>query len=148
MELITQISCEVEEVLAHTKRELVEKIPNNVRKFFIENSKDVTEYKAKYNPDISLEEQDLLEETKGILTLFYRDYWCTEEEKLALEKILNENEQKYQEELREKYNPDIFEKDENFKEKIITEVSNVPAFVIELKWYEKLFQKIKIFFRI
>lgn len=148
MELITQISCEVEEVLAHTKRELVEKIPNNVRKFFIENSKDVTEYKAKYNPDISLEEQDLLEETKGILTLFYRDYWCTEEEKLALEKILNENEQKYQEELREKYNPDIFEKDENFKDKIITEVSNVPAFVIELKWYEKLFQKIKNFFRI
>lgn len=141
MELITQVSCEIEEVLAHTKKELVKKIPNNIREFFIKNSKDVTDYNAKYNPDISLDEQDLLEETKGILTLFYRDYWCTPEERLELETKLDENEKKYQEELRNKYNPDIFEKD-----KVIKEKATVPAIVVELKWYERFFQKIKKFF--
>ena len=31
MELITQVSCEIEEVLAHTQKELVQKIPINIR---------------------------------------------------------------------------------------------------------------------
>ena len=142
MELITQVSCEIEEVLAHTQKELVQKIPINIRNFFLENTKNVTDYTAKYNPDVSLNEQELLDETKGILTLFYRDYWCSEEEKKKLENILNENERKYQEELRKEYNPDVFAKSTNI-EVIDKETSNMPAVIVELKWYEKVLEKIK-----
>ena len=142
MELITQVSCEIEEVLAHTQKELVQKIPINIRKFFLENTKNVTDYTAKYNPDVSLNEQELLDETKGILTLFSRDYWCSEEEKKKLENILNENERKYQEELRKEYNPDVFAKSTNI-EVIDKETSNMPAVIVELKWYEKVLEKIK-----
>lgn len=145
MELMTQVSCEIEEVLAHTKKELVQKIPNNVREFFLENSKNVTDYRAKYNADLPLEEQNLLQETKGILTLFYKDYWCTEEEKLQLDKILNDNERKYQEELREKYNLDIFAKINNINTAIRTDTPNIPTVIIEKKWYEKILEKIKNF---
>ena len=144
MELVTQMCCEVEEVLAHTKMELVEKIPSNVRKFFIDNSKDVIDYEAKYNIEIPLKEQDLLEETKAVLTLFYRDYWCTPEEKIKLEKILDENEKKYQEELREKYNPDVFANNSNFTRETKKE-ETMPAMIVELKWYQKIFEKIKMF---
>lgn len=142
MELITQVSCEIEEVLAHTQKELVQKIPINIRNFFLENTKNVTDYTAKYNPDVSLNEQELLDETKGILTLFYRDYWCSEEEKKKLENILNENERKYQEELRKEYNPDVFAKSTNI-EVIDKETSNMPAVIVKLKWYEKVLGKIK-----
>lgn len=144
MELVTQMCCEVEEVLAHTQQELVEKIPSNVRKFFIDNSKDVVEYEAKYNIELPLKEQKLLEETKAILTLFYRDYWCTPKEKVELEKILDENEKKYQEELREKYNPDVFTNNSKIIKETIKE-ETMPAIIIELKWYQKIFEKIKTF---
>lgn len=146
MELITQVSCEIEEVLAHTKQDLVQKIPEKVRKFFQENTKNVIEYKPKYNPDLALEEQELLEETKGILTLFYRDYWCTEQEKQQLKKILNDNEIKYQEELRKKYNPDMFAQNSNINKNENIEQINMPVVIVELKWYEKIFIKIKKFF--
>lgn len=144
MELITQVACEVEEVLAHTQKELVDKIPSKVRTFFTEQSKNITEYNSKYNSDIPLENQDLLEETKGVLTWFYRDYWCTEEERIELDKILNENENKYQEELRQKYNPDIFAKNEKIENNNETELRLVE--VKQEKWYKRIFQKIKELF--
>ena len=48
--------------------------------FFIRiASKD---YKFEYNKTISLNEQKLLPQTKGILALIYRDYLCNDEEKI------------------------------------------------------------------
>ena len=142
MELVKQVSCEVEDVLAHTSVELLQKIPPDVRKFFVENSQDVEDYVTKYDANVSLENQDLLEETKGILSWFYRDYWCTDEEKEQIEKIWYQNEEAYQEELRKKYNVDVFPKDEK---EVLKEVSNLPD-IVEEKWYMKLYKKIKNFF--
>lgn len=142
MELVKQVSCEVEDVLAHTSVELLQKIPPDVRKFFVENSQDVEDYVTKYDANIPLESQNLLEETKGILSWFYRDYWCTDEEKEQIEKIWYQNEEAYQEELRQKYNVDMFRKDEK---EILKELDNLPEIVKE-KWYMKLYEKIKNFF--
>ncbi len=142
MELVKQVSCEVEEVLAHTSLELLQKIPPEVRKFFKEHSEDVEHYVTKYDANIPLEKQDLLEETKGILSWFYRDYWCTEEEKQETEKIWYQNEEAYQEELRKKYKVDVFQKDEK---EILKELDNLPE-IVEKKWYTRLFEKIKSFF--
>ncbi len=132
----------MEEVLAHTSLELLQKIPPEVRKFFKEHSEDVEHYVTKYDANIPLEKQDLLEETKGILSWFYRDYWCTEEEKQETEKIWYQNEEAYQEELRKKYKVDVFQKDEK---EILKELDNLPE-IVEKKWYTRLFEKIKSFF--
>ena len=45
-------------------------------------------------------------ETMSIIVLLYSNYWCKHEnEILEVKNILKENEDKYQMELREKYNP-------------------------------------------
>lgn len=78
-------------------------------------------YKKKdnnYVPDIDMnipiEEQELLEDTVSVLALIKYNYWCeNEQEKKELVDILNQKEEKYQEELRKKYSPDdIFKKEE------------------------------------
>lgn len=74
-----------------------------------------------YTPDIDmsipLENQKLMQETVNILAMIKYNYWCeNEKEKQELLTILNENEEKYQAELREKYNPeDLFKKQENIE---------------------------------
>ena len=96
-----------------------------------------------YVPDIDmtipLEEQKLQEDTVNILAMIKYNYWCeNEQEKQELIDILNKNEEKYQSELREKYNPDdIFKKSEkngnaqlvkykeSFFKRIIAKIKNI-----------------------
>lgn len=90
----------------------VNKIPNKLMDFFKENaSKD---YKCDFDYTKPLKELKLQDETKGLIAMLCLNYWCeTEEQKQQFMAKLNENEKKYQEELREKYNPDnIFRKEE------------------------------------
>ena len=56
--------------------------------------------------DKPLEEQGLSKQTLSILSVLNYNFWCKDEEKRKqlIEKY-SENERKYQEELREKYNP-------------------------------------------
>ena len=96
-----------------------------------------------YVPDIDmtipLEEQKLQEDTVNILAMIKYNYWCeNEQEKQELIDILNKNEEKYQSEIREKYNPDdIFKKSEkngnaqlvkykeSFFKRIIAKIKNI-----------------------
>ena len=93
-----------------------------------------------------MNEQKLQKETIDILAMLTLNYWCnSEEEKAELTSMYSDNELKYQEELREKYNPDnIFKKEEPKRE---PEVQNNVA-VIEYKEtiFDKLLNKIKQFF--
>lgn len=41
-----------------------------------------------------LEDMELLPETKGLLAMIYRNYWCTEEERKEYDRILMENDRK------------------------------------------------------
>ena len=77
----------------------------------------------------------------------YENYWCPEEEKQDLQKKFYENEQKYQEELRQKYNPDnIFSK----KNKNIIEIEDNQTQLIEYKEtiFRRILNKIKALFNI
>lgn len=77
----------------------------------------------------------------------YENYWCPEEEKQDLQKKFYENEQKYQEELRQKYNPDnIFTK----KNKNIIEIEDNQTQLIEYKEtiFRRILNKIKALFNI
>lgn len=136
---------EVYEILQLLDDKFIDKVP---RKFmeFIEKEKD-NDYIPNIKPNVSLEEQELLEDTTNILAMLKLDYWCEDEEKKKeLLSILNQNEEEYQEKLREKYNPNnIFKKN---REKI--ETRNEETAMIEYKeqaFLKRLFEKIKSLFK-
>lgn len=135
-----EATTEINKILSYLPTEYVEKIPIKLRKFF----KDIEskEYMPNIDPYKQLDEQDLRPKTKTLLTIIYRNYWCNEQEKAELDKKLLENDKKYEEELREKYNPDdIFKK----REKISTNVqeTNLPMEIKKESFITRLINYIK-----
>lgn len=115
------------------------KIPQKLREYF-KNQKDV-KYIKNINPNQPIKEQNLKEETLALIAMLNLQYWCEDEnEKQKLKSIYAENERKYQEELREKYNPDTIFKN---KKKIVEENVEETA-MIEYE-EDSLFIKIKRF---
>ncbi len=99
---------EVLEILKHAKKEDVDKIPKNLLLFFKRNASPT--YKFTFDENKELKDLNLKDETKGLLAMIYRSYWCTPEERSEYDKLLIHNQKLYDEMLREKYNPDkIFE---------------------------------------
>lgn len=71
---------EVCEILQNTDDELVKKVPQKFVDFLKNNmNKD---YQTNIDNTIDIDKQDLLPETADILSLIYRSYWTTDEEKL------------------------------------------------------------------
>ena len=105
---------EVLEILKHIPIEDYNKIPKTKIELFETNANK--EYTFTYNPNKTLEEQDVSKIAKGIIILLFRDYWATETQR---EKIIAK--QKYdriklEEEKKEKYNVDIFQNRNNVKQ--------------------------------
>lgn len=139
-----QAYSEVDEFLEQLDDIHRNQIPEKLRKFF-KNEKDNT-YIKHINSAIPISDQNLKEETLGIIALLNLQYWCKdEEEKKKLLEKYSENERIYQEKLKEKYNPDnLFNRKQ---EKIINEQNNKTQ-IIQYKdsLIIKLFKKIKSFF--
>lgn len=145
-----EASAEINEILKYMPKEEVEKIPSKLREFFKEvASKD---YVTNINPDLPLDEQEIKEKTKDIIALIYRNYWCSEEERKELDQKLIENDRKFEEELREKYNPDNI-----FKNNVTTTKKEEPEIKEEKieqslvvqeteKWYQRFLNMIKRWF--
>ena len=113
------------------------RIPKKLKEFF-ENNKN-QDYQVNIDSNIPLEEQNLLQETVDILAMLKLNYWCTnEKEKEGLLNLLNENEKKYQEELRKKYNQNNLFKDKESKRVIYT---NEELSIVKYK--ESIFKRIK-----
>ena len=110
-------------ILNNMEPEYKEKIPKKLMKLFEENSAE--DYEFHLDLTRPLQEQELNSKTLALLAMLNLNYWCeTEEEKQELIKHYTENERKYQEELRKKYNTDnIFQKNnrENKQEEITEE---------------------------
>lgn len=138
----SEAAVEVLDILKHTREEDVNKIP---RKFieFLENNKSET-YIADLDHTKTIKEMDLKPKTQALLGLIYLKYWANEEEKIAFKKRARENEIKYQEKLREKYNTDnlfknkrmIIEK-ENITEETALQVLEKETFI------QRIINKIK-----
>ena len=92
---------EVDMILDLIDSEMKNKVSANFIKF-IKEEKD-NNYKPNINPELPLEEQNILPETIDILALLKLNYWCNEEEKKELLKVLNKNEQQFQKEAKEKF---------------------------------------------
>lgn len=146
-----EASAEINEIFKYLPKEEVEKIPSKLREFFKEvSSKD---YVTNINPNMPLDKQQIKEKTKDIIALIYRNYWCSEEERKELDQKLIENDKNFEEELREKYNPDNI-----FKNNVTTtkkEESEVKEEKIEQslvpqetgKWYQRFLDMVKRWFK-
>ena len=141
---------EVIEILNHTDKKIIEKIPQKFIDFLFENAdKD-------YIPNIDFYDENwensIQEDTQAILALLYRDYIVSEDEKLKLLKeeqeeklkLLKEEQEeklKIEKELREKYNPDNIFKKKNIEENI--QINNVQLIEIkETSWFKRALDKI------
>ena len=135
---IRQAYSEVDELLEMLTEEEKKEIPQKLRNFFKEE-KDST-YNKNIKANIPIKEQNLKKETLAIMAALYLKYWCKDEaEKQELLEIFAENEKKYQEELREKYNPDSIFKNNNKPKKI--ENKKKKKQITEYK--ESVFKRIK-----
>ena len=116
---------EIYEILRIFPQELVAKIPQEKIRFFYNNMDNRYEYNISKE---TFDGQTMLEETKAILTILFRDYWATpmQKEKILAYENLERNRQ--EEETKLKYNPDnLFKKKDktNYVEEHIEETAIV-----------------------
>ena len=145
-------SSELIEILKYLPQNEVEKVPQKLRSFFTKVANK--NYVTKIDPNKSMQEQDIKEKTKDLIAVLYRNYWCSEDERTSLDKKLIENDKKYEEMLRKKYNSEnIFGVKEKVKEEYKEEkelIENTTQEMIKytkLNFFQKIFEKIKSFFK-
>lgn len=120
----------------------IQKIPDEFLNT-LKNNMD-QEYYTTLNIDEEYIDNNLSEDTKGILGLVYRDYLTDETERKELVEGENKSEEEYQEVLRDMFQSDlVFKNNDTNEEKkeVKQEVRMIKQ--EELKWYEKLKIKIK-----
>ena len=132
---------EILDILNYLPTDIVKKVPSKLVEFFKVVS--VEDYKPQFDYSQGLENVKLKEKSRALLAMIYRNYLCYEEERKEFDQILFQNEEQFQKQLREKYNPEnLFQnKIENEKEE-----NNQNTALIEYrerKWYHKIFQKIR-----
>ena len=132
---------EVLEILRYISTEDYNKIPKAKIDLLKEYaSKD---YEFKYNPEKTLDEQNVSKIAKGVIAILFRDYWATPSQK---ERIINKQKNdrlKIEKEKEEKYNQDIFKT--NAKEENPETFSLVK--IKKEKWYTKLFSLFRNIFK-
>lgn len=102
---LTKEACnEIYDIILHMEQELYNKIPKSFINCIKQNTE--SEYKTHIDYSKSINEQELLKDTKIILSLIYRDYLCDETERKDIIKQEREELKQREKELREKYNVD------------------------------------------
>lgn len=143
-EVYREAFSEIDEIFKLMPISFINKIPIKFRDM-IHNEKS-----KEYQPIIEepLENYTLKEETIIILSLIYRDFLCSKEEKEKLKMRDAQRIKEIEEELKEKYSVDnLFKNRQKAKEDEILQQNNNSLLVIEEeKWYKKLFNIIKKFF--
>ena len=97
---------EVLEILKYISKEEFNKIPKDMLEMFRANAS--TEKQFVYDPNKTLQEQNVSEIARAIIAILFRDYWATENQK---QKILNKQNIDREKMREEMYSPDnIFQK--------------------------------------
>lgn len=100
----SEAATEVLAILNNTESELANKISKKFINFLKDNSSKT--YNPQFDTAQPIKELKLKPKTEALLGIIYLNYWANDEEKKAFLKKTKENETKYQEEIREKFNPD------------------------------------------
>ncbi len=134
---INDIAKETIYVLKNFNPTFTSKISKRILKDLEELAK-TSKKEVKIDKTKSLKDQNILPETKDMIALLYYNYIALPEEKKEIIQKWNENEARYQEKLRRKYNLDNVFKKENTKE-------NNSTSMIEYKKniFQRIFEKIK-----
>lgn len=137
-----QAYSEIYEFLGLLSDEQRDKIPQKLREFFKEERD--TNYIKGINPTEPIKNQNLKEETLGIIALLNLQYWCEDEnEKQRLKEVYAKNEKVYQEMLQVAFNPDdIFKKKTQTIEKEQEEVENKQMVVYKEPIIKRIFDSI------
>lgn len=102
---------EILDILNNSDETIYNKIPKKLIEFWQQNKSET--YKPNLDHSKKLTEMNLKEKTKAIIAMIYLNYLCDEDEKKETILILKNNENAYQKEIREKYNPDNIFKNTN-----------------------------------
>lgn len=146
--LYSNVAAELIEIFKYFDSTLSEKIPKKLKENL--NRIKNKEHKFKIDKTKELNEQDVLPETKQILSIMYLKYFCTTEEANI---IIEENRRKEiiaEEEKREKYNPDnIFKDKQQFYQKEQENVENMKLieYVEYIPVHKRIMKKVKEFFK-
>ena len=145
---LSEAAVEFNCILDNSSQEIIDKIPQKFIKFMRDIAS--TTYEFNYDKSKKLNEQDIKPETRGLISLVYQDYICSENEKKDYIPKCKNYEIKKEEELREKYNPDnVFKNRKKLQNTMDNEVVKENA-IIEYKeknFIQKIFDKIKQLFK-
>ena len=141
------------DILNHMEKSYIDKIPKKFQEY-LENNKSKS-YVPKFDHSKKLKELNLKEKTKDILATIYMNYWCDSQQKANYSNLLKQNEHNYQEELREKYNPDNIFKKNNQTQDVMQDTTsnevisdNVAMVEYKESVLKKIINKIKSIFHI
>lgn len=143
-EVYSRAYVELYEIIRHMNDNLKSKIPSNILDALLV-SKDKN-YTFNYDSTLSLDMQNIMSETKSLLSIIYSDYLCSDEERKKWEEYDN-----YEEEIIsiQKQNEENDKVDFKFSPKSILE-DNKPSDIIVKKedsLFKKIMNKILNFFK-
>lgn len=136
----SEAAVEVLDILNHTNKEDVARIPQSFIKFLTNISSK--SYKVKFNHEHPINGLNLKKQTRELLGFIYITWWCDKEEREKYKKLIHESNIK-NEEIKEKYNVnDIFKnKKENQEHKIIQNENVMKTSIAEYK-KENIFKRV------
>ena len=136
----SEAAVEVLEILNHTNKGDVARIPQSFIKFLTNISSK--SYKVKFNYEQPINGLNLKKQTKELLGFIYITWWCDKEDREKYKKLIHESNIK-NEEIKEKYNVnDIFKnKKENQEHKIIQNENVMKTSIAEYK-KENIFKRV------
>lgn len=111
---VKDIYSEVYAILNMLGKEYINKLPKDIYNIIKEEKS--TEYNPVYETTVALDKQDVKKETISIIVFLHLNYWCNEEEKIKLRELFDENEDKYQEELKQQEEQEVEQEDEEIQE--------------------------------
>jgi len=111
---VKDIYSEVYAILNMLGKEYINKLPNDIYNIIKEEKS--TEYNPIYATTVALDKQDVKKETISIIAFLHLNYWCNEEEKIKLRELFDENEDKYQEELKQQEEQEVEQEDEEIQD--------------------------------
>lgn len=111
---VKDIYSEVYAILNMLGKEYIDKLPNDIYNIIKEEKS--TEYNPVYATTVALDKQDVKKETISIIAFLHLNYWCNEEEKIKLRELFDENEDKYQEELKQQGEQEVEQEDEEIQD--------------------------------
>ena len=136
----SEAALKVLDILNHTNKEDVARIPQSFIKFLTNISSK--SYKVKFNHEQPINGLNLKKQTRELLGFIYITWWCDKEEREKYKKLIQESNIK-NEEIKEKYNVnDIFKnKKEKQEHKIIQNENVMKTSIAEYK-KENIFKRV------